>query len=196
MQIISIIIIPIPFIIVAKNFTKGVVSLQASCDRGGDVQGILQGYHQEGEIFCFLCGNVSVRVQGFHQKCELQDIFTFNVFHLSSLQRCSPLMSLVSWWTSSLKSPRRRRRRKRRRSSQSCATPPEPSTCSWRLSATRTQSSRRYATQIFGRHRSCFCSTRMVSKSVPKHRHRRNVTSHHSLSHLSLLYFNLFNFHH
>ena len=29
-----------------------------------------------------------------------------------------------------------------------------------------------------------------------KHRHRRNVTSHHSLSHLSLLYFNFFNFHH
>ena len=29
-----------------------------------------------------------------------------------------------------------------------------------------------------------------------KHRHRRNVTSHHSLSHLSLLHFNFFNFHH
>ena len=29
-----------------------------------------------------------------------------------------------------------------------------------------------------------------------KHRHRRNVTSHHSLSHVSLLYFNFFNFHH
>ena len=32
--------------------------------------------------------------------------------------------------------------------------------------------------------------------SILKHRHRRNVTSHHSLSHLSLLYFNFFNFHH
>ena len=31
---------------------------------------------------------------------------------------------------------------------------------------------------------------------LKKHRHRRNVTSHHSLSHLSLLYFNFFNFHH
>ena len=31
---------------------------------------------------------------------------------------------------------------------------------------------------------------------LEKHRHRRNVTSHHSLSHLSLLHFNFFNFHH
>ena len=33
-------------------------------------------------------------------------------------------------------------------------------------------------------------------KALQKHRHKRNVTSHHSLSHLSLLYLNFFNFHH
>ena len=36
----------------------------------------------------------------------------------------------------------------------------------------------------------------LVNCGCRKHRHRRNVTSHHSLSHLSLLYFNFFNFHH